>query len=164
MHKKEAIVINTGPILALIAAFNDLSILNKLYNRVLVSREVVLEIEAGGSSGFGIGIFDQSDFLEKKETLLSINSFLKNSLDLGEAFVIQLALNENIQTVCIDESVGRRVARLNNLKLTGSIGLLIRAKHSGFDFSMFDTINKMKSHGIYLSQKVVNLALKQVNE
>jgi predicted nucleic acid-binding protein len=35
---------------------------------------------------------------------------LLNSLDAGEASVIQLALNERIRTVCIDESAGRRLA------------------------------------------------------
>ena len=51
---------------------------------------------------------------------------------MGEAAVIQLALEENIQTVCIDEAVGRRIARLNNLSLTGLIGILLRAKISGY--------------------------------
>ena len=83
---------------------------------------------------------------------------------MGEASVIQLALDENIHTVCIDESMGRRIARLNGLKLTGSIGVLIRAKQDGFDFSIREAINRMQSQGIYLSQKVVDFALKQVNE
>ena len=89
---------------------------------------------------------------------------MRNALDLGEASVIQLALDENIQTVCIDESMGRRIARLNGLRLTGSIGVLIRAKQNGFDFSMLDALHKMQSHGIYLSEKVINLALRQVKE
>jgi predicted nucleic acid-binding protein len=37
---ESAIVINTGPILALIAATGDLSLLPKLYSRVIVPREV----------------------------------------------------------------------------------------------------------------------------
>ena len=90
--------------------------------------------------------------------------FLRNALDLGEASVIQLALDENIHTVCIDESMGRRIARLNGLKLTGSVGVLIRAKKDGFGFSMSEAINRTQSQGIYLSQKVVDFALKQVNE
>jgi predicted nucleic acid-binding protein len=56
--------------------------------------------------------------------------------DLGEASVIQLAVNENIRTVCIDEAVGRRIARLNGLCLTGSIGVLLQAKRKGIDISM----------------------------
>lgn len=163
MHETEELVINTGPILALIAGIGNLSLLDILYKRVLVSFEVSEEIEASGSSGFGLIEFKKSNFLEKWSNPLTINPFLLNALDLGEASVIQLALDENIQTVCIDESMGRRIARLNGLKLTGSIGVLIRAKHNGFDFSMLDAIHRMKSQGIYLSQEVINFALKQVN-
>ncbi|WP_216594172.1 hypothetical protein [Synechococcus sp. PCC 6312] len=54
--------------------------------------------------------------------------YLLNSLDSGEAAVIQLALNQNIQTVCIDETSGRRIARLNGLNVTGSIGILLKLK------------------------------------
>jgi predicted nucleic acid-binding protein len=67
-------------------------------------------------------------------------------LDCGEAAVIQLALNEGIQTVCIDEVQGRRIARLSNLSLTGSIGILIRAKKEDYSFSMPDAIERMKKH------------------
>ena len=164
MPETKELVINTGPLLALIAGIGDLSLLEKLYKRVLVPVEVCQEIEAGGASGFGINEFRKSSFIEKRSKSSKIKPFLRNSLDLGEASVIQLALEEDIQTVCIDEAMGRRIARLNGLKLTGSIGVLIRARKNGFDFSMREAINRMQTHGIYLSQKVVDFALNQVNE
>lgn len=162
MPETEELVINTGPLLSLIAGIGDLSFLELLYKRVLVSFEVCQEIEAGGASGFGVSEFRKSSFIEKRSNPSIITPFLRNALDLGEASVIQLALDENIHTVCIDESMGRRIARLNGLKLTGSIGVMIRAKQDGFDFSMREAINRMQSQGIYLSQKVVDFALKQV--
>ena len=164
MPETEKLIINTGPLLAIIAGVGDLSLLELLYKRVLVPFEVCQEIEAGGASGFGVSEFRKSRFIEKRSNSLIITPFLRNTLDLGEASVIQLALNEDIHKVCIDESMGRRIARLNGLKLTGSIGVLIRAKHDGYDFSMREAINRMQSQGIYLSQKVVYFALKQVNE
>ena len=164
MLKTEEIVINTGPLLALIAGIGNLSLLNQLYRRVFVPFEVCREIEAGGSFGFGVDEFKNADFIKKRSEPLQISSFLRNALDLGEASVIQLALDENVQTVCIDENMGRRIARLNGLDLTGSIGVLIRAKQEGVDFSMRETINRMRSHGIYLSQKVIDFAFRQVKE
>ena len=144
MPETDAIVINTGPLLALTAGYGDLSLLGKIYKRVLVPFEVCREIEAGGTAAFGLKEFVQSGFIEKQTAPLEIAQFLKNSLDLGEASVIQLALNENIRTVCIDEAVGRRIARLNGLCLTGSIGVLLRAKHNGIDFSMPEAIDRMQ--------------------
>lgn len=101
MPETEDIVINTGPLLALIAGIGDLSLLERLYKRVLVPFEVCQEIEAGGFSGFGMREFRITSFLEKRSNLIEITPFLRNALDLGEASVIQLALDENIQTVCI---------------------------------------------------------------
>lgn len=69
-----------------------------------------------------------------------------------------------ISVVCIDEAVGRRVARLNSLKLTGSTGILIRAKKEGLPIVMKDAIQRMKSHGIWLSEGVISFALEQSGE
>jgi predicted nucleic acid-binding protein len=164
MPESRELVINTGPLLALIAGTGDLSLLGQLYKRVLVPFEVCQEIGAGGDFGFGVAEFQRAGFMEKRSELSNIASFLQNTLDPGEASVIQLALDEGIRTVCIDEAMGRRVARLNGLNLTGSIGVLIRAKRAGFDFSMRNAINRMQSQGIYLSQAVIDFALKQTDE
>jgi len=87
--------------------------------------------------------------------------FDEYTLDVGEAAVIQLALNEGIQTVCIDESLGRRMARLNGLLVTGSMGVLLRAKQEGYPFLMREAIRKMKSRGIWISQAVEDFVLQQ---
>lgn len=85
-------------------------------------------------------------------------------MDLGEASVIQLALNKSIQTVCIDETVGRRIARLSGLTLTGSIGILLRAKQEGYPVLMRHAIERMINRGIRLSETVIAVALRQAGE
>jgi predicted nucleic acid-binding protein len=75
-----------------------------------------------------------------------------------------LALNRNIQTVCIDEAVGRRVARLSGLSLTGSIGILLRAKQKGYPVNIQQAIERMLNRGIRLSESVINFALNQAGE
>ena len=111
----KSIVINTGTLLALIAAWGGLQPLQPLYRRVLVPWEVGEEIRRGGVAGFGIAEFEAAGFLQRQAAPVSITPFLRNSLDLGEAAVIQLALNGGIETVCIDETAGRRMARLHRL-------------------------------------------------
>ncbi|WP_427160114.1 DUF3368 domain-containing protein [Aliinostoc sp. HNIBRCY26] len=132
MPKTEKIVINTAPLISIVAALGDLEVLRSLYAQVLVPCEVCQEIIAGGTSGFAVPEFEAANWLDKSSTPLNISPLLLNSLDLGDASVIQLALNQNIQTVCIDETVGRRIARLSGLSLTGSIGILLRAKQEGY--------------------------------
>ena len=55
------IVINTGPIIAMIAATGDLSLLTKLYSRVIVPREVCDEVLANGGTMFGAAEFTTAD-------------------------------------------------------------------------------------------------------
>ncbi len=125
MPETQRIVINTAPLIALVAALGDLTVLPSLYTQVFVPFEVCQEILAGGSSGFAVAEFETATWLQKQQTPLNISPLLLNSLDRGEAAVIQLAINENIQTVCIDEVAGRRIARLSGLSVTGSIGVLL---------------------------------------
>lgn len=164
MPNPDSIVINTSPLIALIAALGDLKVLSFLYQEVLVPFEVCQEIMRGGLTGFGVTEFQADDWLNKQSSPLQITPFLLNSLDLGEASVIQLALNQSIQTVCIDEALGRRVARLSSLSVTGSVGILLRAKQEGHVLSIKDCIQKMLNHQIRLSQTVINFAIKQAGE
>ncbi len=164
MPKTERIVINTSPIIALVAALGELKILESLYREVLVPNEVGQEILVGGTTNLAVPEFIRANWLSKEVTPLTISPFLLNSLDKGEASVIQLALNKNIKTVCIDEAVGRRIARLSGLAVTGSIGILLRAKQEGHPIVIKEAIEKMQQQNIRLSSTVINFALKQAGE
>jgi predicted nucleic acid-binding protein len=139
MPETQEIVINPGPLIALVAGLGDLSIL-QMYRRVCVPLEVSQELLVGGGTRFGAREFAEADWLEKRQEALNISLYLLNSLDRGEAAVIQLALNEGISTACIDEVSGRRSARLHGLLVTGSIGILLRAKREGCLHSIGEVI------------------------
>jgi len=57
MPELKRIVINTGPLIAIVAATGSLDILNGLYASIVVPYEVSQEILAGGSSGFAVQEF-----------------------------------------------------------------------------------------------------------
>lgn len=164
LKMRKSIVVNTGPVLALVAGLGNLDILGKLYKQVFITKEVANEIMFKGLDGFAAKEFQTADFLVKIKSPLIIQPFLRNSLDPGEASVIQYALENKINLVCIDESAGRRMARLSELELTGSIGILLRAKKEGLLSSIKPVIEKMLEHGIFLSSNVMSFALKEAGE
>jgi predicted nucleic acid-binding protein len=164
MPDTDRIVINTAPLISLVAALGDLTVLQSLYDQVLVPYEVCQEILTGGASGFGVTEFEAANWLQKWQTPLNLSPLLRNTLDLGEAAVIQLAINQNIQTVCIDETAGRRVARLSSLSVTGTIGILLRAKREGYPVSLQQSVERMLTRGIRLSTTVITFALEQAGE
>jgi hypothetical protein len=66
MPDTENIVINTGPIIALVAALGELKVLSSLYRKVLVPFEVIAELHAGGPKGFAVGEFEDAIWLSEK--------------------------------------------------------------------------------------------------
>lgn len=73
--------------------------------------------------------------------------------------MIQTALQEGVPLVCIDETVGRRIARLSGLNITGSIGILLKAKSMGYPLDIPEALDRMRARGIWLSQSVIRFAL-----
>jgi len=163
MPDTQDIVINTSPLIALVAALGDLRVL-QMYRQVWVTLEVSEELAAGGAAKFALAEYQAADWLHKRTQPLTIAPHLLNTLDKGEASVIQLALDKGIPTVVIDETAGRRIARLNGLAVTGSIGILLRAKSEGRSFSMREAIDRMQARGIWLSDRVIAFALAQAGE
>ena len=96
MPETKDIVINTGPLLSITAALGSLSLLSDLYRKVLVLYEVKKEMTACGSNRFGVKEFKEARFLHVRSRPVSISPILQNTLDSGEASVIQLALLRKI--------------------------------------------------------------------
>jgi len=163
MPETQDIVINTGPIIALVAGTGDLQIL-QIYRRVYVPYEVAQELLVENATRFAAAEFIKADWLKKQTEPLVIAPHLQNALDKGEAAVIQLAHELRITTVCIDEMAGRRHARLNGLQVTGTIGLLLRAKREGRLSSVRETIERMQFHGIWIGEQVKQFALRKSGE
>ena len=82
MSAGKSIVINTGPILAIVSALGDLKVLHTLFESVIVPYEVCDEIMFGGKEGFGVKEFEEASWLKKNKSPVKIMPFLKNSLDI----------------------------------------------------------------------------------
>jgi predicted nucleic acid-binding protein len=87
-----------------------------------------------------------------------------STLDEGEAAVIQLALELGVAQVCIDEWRGRRAAAAAGLKLTGSLGLLGRAKNLGLTPAVRPWIDKMQIVGIHYHPELLLKFLAAIGE
>lgn len=160
-ERRDVIVTNTTPLIALAVATGDLEILRHLYDRVVVPFEVEEELRAAGTDAPGVSAFDTATWLDRQLAPLTIATYLCNSLDRGKAAVIQTALTLGLPLVCIDEAVGRRVARLSGLTLTGTIGVLIKAKQGGYPIHIADALERLRTHGLWLRESVVRFALAQ---
>jgi len=146
------LVINTGPVISLTAAVGSLEFLQALYHQILVPREVFIELQAGGLDCSEIRAIRSSKVFVIAEEPVELPVLLNSQLDKGEASVIQNAVILGIPVVAIDEKMGRRIARLHQLSITGSVGILVKAAQAGLIPSLETCFERMHAHGIWISR------------
>jgi len=92
-------------------------------------------------------------------------SLLCAKLDEGEAEAIALAREEQAPVVLLDEKDARQVARRLNLRVLGTVGLLIWAKRVGAIASLREQLDTLRTLGRFrLSQAVYDEALRIIGE
>jgi predicted nucleic acid-binding protein len=123
----ERLVINTGPLISL-GRVGALDLVAQLPIAFVAPQEVAAEIDAGAVRGHPV---TRPAWLQVVALREPVGAVAVQALDEGEAAVVQLALELGIPDVCIDEWRGRRAARAVGLRVTGSLGLLGRAKRAG---------------------------------
>lgn len=121
------IVINASPIIAL-GKMGLLELVRKIPVELITPIQVKQELDAGVKAGHQI---EFPHWLKVGTLSSELNPMLFGRLDSGEAAVIQLAIETKCKTVCLDESKGRRVAKEMGLSVTGSLGILGKAKALG---------------------------------
>ena len=157
----DAIVINTGPLVALSQA-NALDVVRQLPVRLVTSETVQREFLRGVELGHQLAAWpDWVAVLALHEPLQPLATV---GLDVGEASVIQLAIDQSIRTVCIDEVQGRRCAKALGLQVTGSLGLLGMAKRLGLIDAVRPLVAAMSSHGNWFREDLVARFLSELGE
>jgi hypothetical protein len=163
-EKGEALVVNTGPLIAL-AACGGWPVLRGLFKSVVVPETVRQEFLHGSSlPAKGIAEAELPDWMEVLTAGSSPALLLATYLDVGEAEVITLALDRKIGRVAIDEKRGRRVARLFGLSVIGSVGILLQAKREGLIDTIRPSLESMKQAGIWMSKGLWEKAIDAAGE
>ncbi len=75
-----------------------------------------------------------------------------------------IALTAALDDLDLLGEFGRRIARLSGLKLTGSLGILLKAKREGYPVLLNESIIRMRDRGIWLSDRLVSNVLEQAGE
>ena len=82
---------------------------------------------------------------------IDLKKALNTVLDDGESEAIVLALQESADLIILDDYEARELARTYGLKITGTIGLLIKARHEGDISSIGEMLKKLRMTGFWLS-------------
>src|SRR5206468_103535 len=96
------------------------------------------------------------DFIKVAEVSdLARVAVLSEELDRGEAEAIVLAKELAVDLLLIDETLGRRVALREGVKIIGLVGILLVAKRNGIIPSVKQLLDRLEEGaGFYLSDDV----------
>lgn len=158
------VVVNTTPLIAL-SHVGQLDILRKLYGEIIIPEAVYRELSVKMESTCKKAVDSSLSWIrvEKIQNQMA-KSMYKTQLHDGEVEVMILSLELGADVVIIDDANAKKHAKYLKLPVTGTLGILIKAKQEGYVYELKPILYQMVKNGIYISPKLIEVCLRQVGE
>ena len=156
----EPLVINTGPLILLDKA-GALDVAGRLPFQMICPAAVRRELDSGVAQGYPE---IRPSWLQVALLKNPVSPLIKAALDLGEAEVIELALENRYPHVCLDDLRGRRLAVAAGLRVVGVLGLLATAKKHGIIGAIRPFTDRLLHAGAWNSPALVARVLSDLGE
>jgi predicted nucleic acid-binding protein len=161
--KARPVVANATPLIAL-ATIGQLDLLRRLYTNVTIPGAVRAEVEAGGRGSPGYEETITSRWITVARVRDRRRVLYFPDLDLGEAEVLALAEEMRARPVLLDERLARQHAERLGLTITGTLGILLRAKARGYVRTIRSHVKALQEAGFRLGDEVIDTLLKLARE
>ena len=157
------LVVNTSPLIHLAEA-SLLHLLRGAAPTEWVPEPVARAIRAYGNLDPTARVLSAHDWLEVQPIRAISAQVLARELGPGETAVLELARTYPGHTAVIDDLAGRRCAEALGLSLRGTVGLVLAAKQAGRLTAARPVLERLRDSGMYLSDAVLQRALRRVGE
>ena len=112
-----------------LAIIGQLPLVAQLFGTIFLPEEVWRELTLDGKGKPGCEAIEASPWIKVvKVENRALVRLLSKDLDRGEAAAISLALETRTDLILLDETDARDMAEIYQLKKTGVLGILIKAK------------------------------------
>lgn len=145
------VVSNTSPLLNL-AIIGQLSLLRQQFGQIQIPTAVLEELRVDEALPGSAQLRDAiaAGWLQvhtvENQVLVQL---LRQELDRGEAEAIALAVQLQANWTLLDEREGRRIAKRLGLRITGVLGVLLRAERDGELSSLPEVINQLREQASF---------------
>jgi len=157
-------VVNTSPLIHLSEA-GLLYLLSDAARSVWVPEPVAREIRAYGNNDPTARALATEAWLEVRPVPgARLPKILAWDLGAGESAVLELAHAFPGRIAVIDDLAGRRCAEAFGIPLCGTIGIVLEAKKAGTLASARTVLERLRDSGMYVSDRVLQRALRFVGE
>lgn len=143
---------NTTTFIAL-ASIGQLPLMPRIFGKIHVAEAVIEECAEGGR--IIIPDLRKLDWIIPVTNLPVAPQSVLFELDHGEKQTITLALKHKADKVIIDERIGRRIGEYLGLSITGTLGVLTKAKEMHLITSFRDAATAMQRQGIFFNTALI---------
>lgn len=150
----ESLVIADTSCLILLSKVDELEILKLNYNRIIITPEIASE--------FNQKLPDWIEIIAVRDK--RFQHLFQDSLGLGESTALALAFETDNATVILDDLKARKLAQKLGLKITGTIGVIVKAKLRGNISSARHILEKILNTDFRINDKTIEAAIKQAGE
>jgi len=151
MHK---VVISDTSTLIIFQKIDEMYLLFLVYGELITTPEIANE--------FGDILPDWIKIQEAKDK--KYQEFLKTQVDLGEASALALAAEYDDVLLLLDDLKARKLAKQMNLKVSGSLGVIHKAKELGIIDRVKPIIDKLILTDFRISENIIDEILRLNNE
>jgi predicted nucleic acid-binding protein len=157
------IVVSDTSSISNLLQIGEIDLLRRIFYKIVIPTEVFAEI---------CKVEKHKEFLSKQDWIetatlsdTNLKDSLLNDLDGGEAEAIALAVELKAEYLLMDETKGRQIAENFNIKVTGILGILIKAKEEGLITELKPYLQRLVDEaGFWLNPKLIVKILEIVNE
>ncbi len=154
------VIANTTPLIAL-ANIDRLELLHELYGSITIPQAVMDEI-----------IREPAKQRVRRATWIKVESIqdvsqkdiFRARLHAGEVEVMILAREQRADLLIIDDDAAKKTAKFLGLNVTGTLGVLLKAKREGYLEKVEPVINELLCDGLFISDTVKGYVLREAGE
>lgn len=148
------VIISDTSCLIILTNIRELDLLRQLYKTVIITQDILLE--------YGDTLPDWIEVRQVKDHYRQ--QLLEMQIDKGEASAIALALETGDNIVILDDWKARKVAERLGISITGTLGVIIKAKNTGIIPSIKPFLDEIRETNFRISEELEKIALKEANE
>ena len=153
------VILNSTPIIAL-RAIGHMDILRRLYGTVIIPAAVLREVTAKDSHAL-----DEYPWIIMKTIRnVAARDVFTTALHDGEVEVMLLAKEVGADLIVMDDNLARRHAKYLGLRVTGTIGVLLRAKREGIVDMIEPILDCLIANSFFISGSVRHEILRLAGE
>ena len=155
------VVVNTTPLIAL-SEIGKLDILKKLYGEIFIPDAVLNEVKTEPAFS---EVRNFADWIHVEGVQdRSQEKIFRSRLHAGEVEVMLLALQSDADLVILDDMLARKTAKYMGLTVSGTLGVLLKAKERGIITKVEPVMEELIQNGLYVSKDIQRSVLKLANE